>query len=56
MIRKYDGRRGLMDYCSDPFVWDSVCGTEGGAEYPSVDLLFLRVVLVLSDLCGKISE
>ena len=42
-----------MDYCSDPFVWDSVCGTEGGAEYPSVDLLFLRVVLVLSDLCGK---
>ena len=32
------------------------CGTEGGAEYPSVDLLFLRVVLVLSDLCGKISE
>ena len=36
--------------------WDSVCGTEGGAEYPSVDLLFLRVVLVLSDLCGKISE
>ena len=26
------------------------------AEYPSVDLLFLRVVLVLSDLCGKISE
>ena len=40
----------------DPFVWDSVCGTEGGAEYPSVDLLFLRVVLVLSDLCGKISE
>ena len=33
-----------MDYCSDPFVWDSVCGTEGGAEYPSVDLLFLRVV------------
>ena len=31
-------------------------GTEGGAEYPSVDLLFLRVVLVLSDLCGKISE
>ncbi len=45
-----------MDYCSDPFVWDSVCGTEGGAEYPSVDLLFLRVVLVLSDLCGKISE
>ena len=47
---------GLMDYCSDPFVWDSVCGTEGGAEYPSVDLLFLRVVLVLSDLCGKISE
>ena len=33
-----------------------LCGTEGGAEYPSVDLLFLRVVLVLSDLCGKISE
>ena len=42
-----------MDYCSDPFVWDSVCGTEGGAEYPSVDLLFLRVVFVLSDIFGK---
>lgn len=31
-------------------------GLRVAAEYPSVDLLFLRVVLVLSDLCGKISE
>lgn len=45
-----------MDYCSDPFVWDPFAGLRVAAEYPSVDLLFLRVVLVLSDLCGKISE
>ena len=56
MIRKYDGRRVLWIIVAILSFGIPFAGLRVAREYPSVDLLFLRVVLVLSDLCGKISE